>query len=109
MMRHASKVVVFVCCALALVQWGCSNATKEGQAINATSNGQAIYESKCKDCHGLKGEPLLPMAPDLRTSTLSLEERKRIIREGKGSMPSHQSALDPSAIEEVAKYIETFR
>ena len=49
------------------------------------------------------------MAPDLRTSTLSLEERKRIIREGKGSMPSHQSALDPSAIEEVAKYIETFR
>ena len=48
------------------------------------------------------------MAPDLRTSTLSLEERKRIIRK-KRSMPSHQSALDPSAIEEVAKYIETFR
>ena len=100
MIRQASKMVVFVCCAVALVQWGCSNAT---------SKGQAIYESKCTNCHGLKGEPLLPGASDLRTSTLSLEARKNIIREGKGSMPPHQSTLDPSAIEEVAKYIETFR
>ena len=64
---------------------------------------------KCSVCHGPDGAPVLLTAPDLRTSTLSLEERVAIIAYGKGTMPPHQAMLSKAEIRDLALYIEAFR
>ena len=67
------------------------------------------YIMKCSVCHGPDGAPVLLTAPDLRTSTLSLEERVAVIAYGKGTMPPHQAMLSKAEIRDLALYIEAFR
>ena len=67
------------------------------------------YILKCSVCHGPDGAPVLLTAPDLRISTLSLEERVAIIAYGKGTMPPHQAMLSKAEIRDLALYIEAFR
>jgi len=67
------------------------------------------YILKCSVCHGPDGAPVLLTAPDLRTSTLGLEERVAIIAYGKGTMPPHQAMLSKAEIRDLALYIEEFR
>ena len=67
------------------------------------------YIMKCSVCHGPDGAPVLLTAPDLRTSTLGLEERVAIIAYGKGTMPPHQAMLSKAEIRDLALYIEAFR
>ena len=67
------------------------------------------YIMKCSVCHGPNGAPVLLTAPDLRTSTLGLEERVAIIAYGKGTMPPHQAMLSKAEIRDLALYIEAFR
>ena len=67
------------------------------------------YILKCSVCHGPDGAPVLLTAPDLRTSTLGLEERVAIIAYGKGTMPPHEAMLSKAEIRDLALYIEAFR
>jgi hypothetical protein len=52
---------------------------------------------------------VLITATDLRTSTMSVEERVAIIAYGKATMPPHRDMLDMAAIRGIAVYIEKFR
>ena len=67
------------------------------------------YILKCSVCHGTDGAPVLAGAPDLRTSTMTVEERVAIIAYGKGTMPPHRGMLDMPTIRGIAVYIEKFR
>ena len=67
------------------------------------------YTMKCSVCHGTDGAPVLAAAPDLRTSTMAVEERVAIIAYGKGTMPPHRGMLDMPTIRGIAVYIEKFR
>ena len=51
------------------------------------ANASRQYVLKCSVCHGEDGAPVLASAPDLQTSTLSVEERVAIIAYGKGTGP----------------------
>ncbi len=48
-------------------------------------------------------------AKDLSVSTMSLEERVKIITEGKGKMASYSTKISEEEIESVAIYIATLR
>ena len=73
------------------------------------ANASRQYILKCSVCHGEDGAPVLASAPDLQTSTLSVEERVAIIAYGKGTMPPHRDMLDMATIRGIAVYIEKFR
>ena len=73
------------------------------------ANASRQYTLKCSVCHGEDGAPVLASAPDLRTSTLTVEERVAIIAYGKGTMPPHRGMLDMPTIRGIAVYIEKFR
>ena len=73
------------------------------------SNASRLYIMKCAMCHGENGEPVLVSAPDLRTSTMSVEERVAIIAYGKGTMPPHRDMLDMPTIRGIAVYIDKFK
>ena len=104
---------------MVLVQCGTQGETEGGAsstpAPNMGASGMDLanasrqYTMKCSVCHGEDGAPILASAPDLRTSTLSVEERVAIIAYGKGTMPPHRDMLDMATISGIAVYIEKFR
>ena len=114
-MRTPCWIVAAVACALCLVQCGASdespaNPTKDrGAAGVDLANASRQYTLKCSVCHGEDGAPVLASAPDLRISTLTVEERVAIIAYGKGTMPPHRGMLDMPTIRGIAVYIEKFR
>lgn len=70
--------------------------------------GQALYASYCQSCHGTDGALGLSGAKDLRVSTLTTEEKKDLIRNGKGAMPA-QTQLTDAEVDAVVRYTETLR
>jgi len=118
-MRRSAWVVL--ACALALTWVQCASpegdqddvpvnpATDMGAAGMDLANASRQYIIKCAMCHGENGEPVLITATDLRTSTMSVEERVAIIAYGKGTMPPHRDMLDMPTIRGIAVYIEKFR
>jgi mono/diheme cytochrome c family protein len=85
------------------------NGPKTGVSITEGEVAEALYLKQCKLCHGKDGQRMLSGAKDLSTSTMSLEERIKIITEGKGKMASYSSKISQEEIESVAIYIETLR
>ena len=105
-----------LCLVFLLIQ--CGNSSDEATPQTAKdmgagevdlANASRQYTMKCSVCHGEDGAPVLASAPDLRTSTLSVEERVAIIAYGKGTMPPHRGMLDRPTIRGIAVYIEKFR
>ena len=116
--RKVARALVALVVVAALVQCASSDvdtseplnpATDMGAAGMDLANAQRMYLKKCAMCHGENGEPVLVTAPDLRTSTMSVEERVAIIAYGKGTMPPHSEMLDMPTIRGIAVYIEKFR
>lgn len=106
-----AAVAFLLCC----VQCGPSDtpavdeASDKGAAGIDLANAARQYTMKCSVCHGADGAPVLASAPDLRTSTLTVEERVAIIAYGKGTMPPHRGMLDMPTIRGIAVYIEKFK
>ena len=66
--------------------------------------GKSIFSTHCVVRHGTDGRLGLNEAGDLTESILSLEERKAIISQGKGTMIAYNRILSPREIEAVARY-----
>lgn len=75
----------------------------------ALTNAQAIYNQLCTTCHGEDGKRGISNAADLSVSTLSLEERKTMILQGKGLMPGYQGQITEQEAEELAAYTQTLK
>jgi len=71
--------------------------------------GKLVYKQNCVLCHGAKGNMGLNGSFDLTTSKLTLEERIKVITNGRNTMMPYKSVLKENEIKEVAKYIETLR
>jgi mono/diheme cytochrome c family protein len=97
-----------VMCLVTSCEGGSSGDSRVDTAPNL-AQASRNYILKCSVCHGADGAPVLLTAPDLRTSTLDLDEREAIIAYGKGTMPPHQAMLSKAEIRDLALYIEEFR
>ena len=121
-MRHfegltGPKGLVFlgaVCLVFLLAQCGSSSdedtphpAKDMGEMGVDLANASRQYVLKCSVCHGEDGAPVLASAPDLQTSTLSVEERvaglEYAFAEGSGS---ESDVCDPSAYS--GNYLDDF-
>ena len=74
-------------------------------------SGKSIYTLKCEPCHGDDGKLGVLAAADLSVSTLSLEDRKEVLSDGRilTVMRAFKHELTPGEIEAVASYIEELR
>ena len=85
---------------LALVTFSCSDKKSKTSGVD----GRKVFKQNCVVCHGLDGKLGANGSKDLALSKMSLDERKAIIKNGKGAMVGLGSLLDPAEIEAVAKY-----
>jgi cytochrome c6 len=72
-------------------------------------NGKELYDVSCETCHGTDGKLGLIGATDLSNSTLDVNAKMEIIKNGKGSMSALSISLNDEQIKAVAEYIETLR
>lgn len=97
----------------ATIIYACSSSSAE---TNATADapkkavdGEKIYKTYCVTCHGIYGDMGGSGAFDLTKSKLTLEERIKVISEGRNLMTPFKELLSEEKIKAVAEYIETLR
>jgi uncharacterized membrane protein SirB2 len=79
------------------------------ESISSTTvDGKEIYEA-CVSCHGIDGKLMLAGAKDLSVSTLNMEQKTDIIKNGKNLMSGFGATLNDEQIKVVAEYIETLK
>lgn len=76
---------------------------------NVIANAKPIFVAQCAICHGLDGKMMANGAKDLTTSTKTLEERVKIISEGKNLMPAFKYQLSESEIQGLAIYTQMLK
>lgn len=67
-------------------------------------DGRKVFKQNCVVCHGLDGKLGANGSKDLTLSKMSLDERKAIVKNGKGAMVGLGTLLKPEEIEAVAQY-----
>jgi len=72
-------------------------------------NGQELYTASCAKCHGEDGKLNLLGAKDLSISTMDLNARIEIIKNGKNAMTPFSGMLNEEQIKAVAEYTETLK
>ncbi|MEY8877827.1 MAG: cytochrome c [Leptothrix sp. (in: b-proteobacteria)] len=72
--------------------------------------GARLYASHCAACHGARGAPLMPGAPDFRRIETLLRpdgQLLRSIRNGQRAMPAYFGVLKDSEILDVIAHLRT--
>jgi mono/diheme cytochrome c family protein len=108
--RGGQRLVLTALLAAALY-WGCggdSGPPTSGAPMSA-EEVKKLYGVKCGICHGTDGSMQYAGSKDLSVSTLSLDEVKLQIANGKGTMPPMKNVLDQAAIDRLAEYVMTLR
>jgi mono/diheme cytochrome c family protein len=70
--------------------------------------GKLVYQQKCQLCHGEAGDAMMSGSKNLQITTLTADEQKTIIRNGKAGMPAQKDLAD-AQIDGVIAYIATFK
>ena len=80
------------------------------KAASPVEIGKVVYTSKCMACHGDKGDAGLAGAKNLRTTTLTDEQQKEIIKNGKvGTGMSAFPDLTDDQLTGLVAYIKTLK
>jgi len=85
---------------IGLVAFSCAEKKAKTKGID----GKKIFKQNCVVCHGLDGKLGANGSKDLTESKLTMDERKTIIKNGKGAMVGLGTLLKPEEIQAVAEY-----
>ena len=94
---------------LALLIYACAGKENTTTDPKTVADGQAVYKKYCTLCHGSDGKLGVNGSKDINVSTLTLEERKTLIREGKNLMTPFKGVLSEDEIHAVASYTMTMK
>ncbi|MDX2195321.1 MAG: cytochrome c [Cytophagales bacterium] len=112
-LASASLLLLFVAYGMAEIN---KNTLNRNFKVIATNNetatdadlGKTVYTKGCAMCHGEGGNAAIAGAADLSISTISDEQIKQILQNGKNSMPKFNN-LTNEQMDAVVLYIKTIR
>jgi len=103
---------------LILAAYGLAEVNKKQQGAvkvdtSATNDpiekGKIVYQNaSCIGCHGADGKLGMSGAKDLSITTLTIDEQKAIIKNGKSPMPGYKDLTDEQ-LNDLVQYIGGFR
>lgn len=78
--------------------------------LNGEFDGKLIYEYYCVSCHGLDGKLMASGAANLSSSKLEFDELKKIVLNGKNSMPAYRNVIKEEAAQnQLFNYLKKLR
>ncbi len=83
----------------------CNSILQENEKLT----GVQIYKSRCLSCHGADGRMGVNGAKELPASTLSIDQRIEVVKNGRNIMPAFNSLLTESQIVAVVEYTMTLK
>lgn len=113
--KRGNKALAFMSMMLIIYAYGVSETKAPFMKKNKTEitaapgDGKAVYEAKCVNCHGSDGKLGLSGAKDLTASSLSHDEKKEIILNGKNAMMGFRDQLTDEQVESVVTYISQLK
>jgi mono/diheme cytochrome c family protein len=115
--KKKNKVLASVAVLLIVAAYGLAEMNKKaktGPKVDTSSikdpieAGKLIYSNTCINCHGADGKLGGSGSKDLSQVTISVDEQKAIIRNGKNAMPGYRDLSDEQ-IDAVVQYIGTLK
>jgi mono/diheme cytochrome c family protein len=107
---------ILVITLLASMIYACSQSgggeNKDGKETAAAApkvDGEKVYKTYCVTCHGLYGDMGASGAFNLQTSALPVEERVKVITDGRNAMTPFKDLLSAEKIQAVAEYTMTLK
>ena len=91
---------IIILSAFAIIAFSCADKKAKVSGVD----GRKVFKQNCVVCHGLDGKLGANGSKDLTLSKMSLDERKAIIKNGKGAMVGLGTLLKPAEIKAVAQY-----
>lgn len=91
---------ILIISVFAIIAFSCADKKAKTPGVD----GRKVFKQNCVVCHGLDGKLGANGSKDLTLSKMSLDERKAIIKNGKGAMVGLGTLLKPAEIEAVAEY-----
>lgn len=91
---------ILILAAFVIVALSCADKKPKAPGID----GSKIFKQNCVVCHGLDGKLGANGSKDLTQSKLTMDERKAIIKNGKGAMIGLGTLLSDDKIQAVAEY-----
>jgi mono/diheme cytochrome c family protein len=117
--KRSNKALATLAILLILAAYGLAEVNKKhkegGNVVNTSTvtdpvlAGKNIYEGSCINCHGADGKLGGSGAKDLTVTTLSNEEMKAVIIDGKGAMPPYKGKLSDDQVKDVLMYVTTLK
>lgn len=95
-------IAVFV--VMLILALSCTSSGKKEKLSGAT-----LYRKHCVTCHGANGKLQLNGAKDITLSEMSVGERVKHVRDGKGLMTPFKDVLSPAEINAVVDYSMTLK
>ncbi|MFM7021644.1 MAG: c-type cytochrome [Flavobacteriales bacterium] len=113
--KKHSKVLITLSFLCFFVAYGLSEVAKkkavvqEIEVADASKLGMELYNANCTSCHGEDGKKAMGGASDLSTSTLSQEEAKNVITNGRNGMAPYGGVMKAEDIDAIAAYLQTLK
>ena len=113
--KKKNKVLAVLSLLLIIAAYGMAEMSKKQKSksmeniSSSNVNGQELFNASCISCHGADGKLGLMDAPDLTASTMDLNSRISLIKNGKGAMTPFGSILTDVQIKAVAEYSQTLK
>jgi mono/diheme cytochrome c family protein len=86
-----------------------SMVVTDGKTEMAATSGHDLFMANCTSCHGEDGKLQLMGAADLSASSLDINAKMDIIKNGKGAMTPFGGELTEEQIKAVAEFTETLK
>lgn len=100
--KHKNMKQAIIILVLAIIALSCADKKPKVTAL-----GKKVYKTNCVVCHGIDGKLGANGSKDLTKSAMTMDERKAIIKNGKGAMIGLGTLLKPEEIDAVAEYTFT--
>ena len=116
--KRGNKALAALAVVLILAAYGLAEVGKSKQgavkvdtstATDPIETGKMVYQNaNCIGCHGPDGKSGVGGAKDLSVTTLTIDEQKAIIKNGKSPMPGYKDLTDDQ-LNGLIQYIGTLR
>ena len=113
--KKKNKMLAVLAVLLIIAAYGLAEMSKKQKEtivrnpVSGTMSGQDMYTANCTKCHGDDGKAGVAGAYDLSVSTLDLNAKIAIIKNGKEMMAPFNGILSDEQIKAVAEYTETLK
>lgn len=87
-------------CFLIVITLACGDSKKSSSTVNAEN----LFKTNCSLCHGMDGKLGANGSKDLTVSPMTMDDRVKIITNGKGAMTPFGAILSADEIKAVAEY-----